>query len=104
VTNDIKLRVWTCLSSGGSLEETFAESNQEERHAARGLALSLWMQFSDKKLHLLDTMNRLSVAADQQDFEALTLGHPDRATLLALYRDEDVDDRVWASIKPTEER
>jgi hypothetical protein len=46
-------------------------------------------------------MNRLSVAADQQDFETLTLGHPDRVTLLALYRDEDVDDRVWASIKPT---
>jgi len=103
MTDNIRLKVWQCLSAYTPLEDEFPNASLETRTAVRVAALELWMRYNDKKLHLQDTLNRiLEVAVDDDEVEELIANHPEHAALQEQRNSIGVDSYVWAAIKPEE--
>lgn len=101
MSDNIRLRVWQCLSNSTPLEDAFPNADADTHAVVRQTSLDLWMRFNDKKLHLQDTYNRLSAAAaDRSEFEQLAASHPDHEVLLTMGLGAEIDEAVWERVRP----
>lgn len=103
MTDNTRLKVWQCLSAYTPLEDAFPDADAETHAAVRVAALELWMKYNDKKLHLQDTLNRITeAAADEDELEELITNHPEHEALQEQRNSIGIDSHVWAAIKPEE--
>ena len=103
MTENVRLKVWQCLSAYTPLENAFPNADAETHTAVRIAALEMWMRYNDKKIHLQDTLNRIIEAAtDEDEVEELIANHPEHAALQEQRNSVGVDSHVWAAIKPEE--
>lgn len=103
MTDNTRLKVWQCLSAYTPLEDAFPNADLATRTEVRVTALELWMRYNDKKLHLQDTLNRITeAAADEDELEELIANHPEHEALQEQRNSIGVDSHVWAAVKPEE--
>lgn len=100
----VKLRVWKCVSTDGDLNNEFRHTSVEKRAESRLEAMDLWMRFNDYLLHLKSTYDTMNFAAgdDPTEFAKLAASHPDRHILLRMNMNGDIDELVWAQLRPVE--
>jgi hypothetical protein len=100
----MELRVWRCVSTDGDLNYEFKHAEKEARQLARDEAMDLWMRFNDLLLHLRHTHQVMNLAAgdDPTEYAKLAQSHPDKEILLRMNMFADVDELVWARLRPVE--